>query len=346
MASRRTTELSSGEAAAVPLERPPGRAEESGSKGLSGAPAATLRREPLIEGQYQIGIIEELTGLEIQVELCSICCGLRGISLHHVVWRSHGGLRGTVLPLCLNCHERIHRREWEVVLDDDGMHVIDLETGEIIWRLKRWPKEMEGIAASAGDFIHLLDEVGEVTKQMAIIAPALKPDEAVEVYRALRDLGENGWKAQCRLIGEMHEHRLPGKSDAEKIEALSGAFGLRRSQLYSLLTVYRSFAESPIFDTSTLSQRYFVEASRAAEPEAWIALAQERKLTMPSFSSQDLAQEIRIAGARRAAPAAEAPVAPIMVWAKCSSCGVVGFHEKLPVGSDGQPVNISEYKEA
>ncbi|KKL11687.1 hypothetical protein LCGC14_2543280 [marine sediment metagenome] len=58
----------------------------------------------------------------------------------------------------------------------------------------------------------------------------------------------------------------------------------------------------------------------------------------------DLKTEIVKAGARRSEPDAVPPEAP-KVWAKCEECGHLGWVKKLPVGSDGKPVDVEEYKE-
>ena len=84
--------------------------------------------------------------------------------------------------------------------------------------------------------------------------------------------------------------------------------------------------------------------ARTDEPAAWMKVAEERKLEHPSFSRDDLAAEIVKSGARKYEPPAES-TAPPKVWGKCGECGHVGWMEKLPVGSGGQPVDVEEYKE-
>ncbi len=315
-----------------------------------------ITREPLHPLQRQLGVLEELTGIEIQPDRCAICSRMRGLGYHHLVFRSHGGHDGPLLPLCTTCHERIHDRIWEAWWDEEGVEVVEWNTGEVVWRQKRWPQELAHIARTAGDFIHLLDTTQEALKLMPLIAPALRTDEALEMDRALRDVQEDGWKARCRLLREMHDFRLAGLSSDEKIEALRDAFGLQRAQLLNLLAIGRTFADSTILDESPLSQGYFREAAKTTQPEAWVQMAQERKLASPQFSVQDLSAEIKRsnqaaieAGAppvlKNPAPSAPA-VQRVFVKVMCPH-GVefTTWAEKVPVGSDGQPVDIREYTE-
>jgi 5-methylcytosine-specific restriction endonuclease McrA len=39
---------------------------------------------------------------------CQICGSTYQISLHHIVFRSQGGLDGPRIPLCNHCHMRLH----------------------------------------------------------------------------------------------------------------------------------------------------------------------------------------------------------------------------------------------
>lgn len=273
------------------------------------------------------------------MELCSICTRARGVSDHHVVFRSRGGEEGPTMPCCVDCHNRIHDGTWTVDLAEDGIYLLDKE-GQPVWRLKRWP-----LPGEAGDLVAMLDQAGEALKLMPEIAPALLPWQAAEVFRALREVGEGGWRAQTRLIGEMAAWRMPGWSSPDKVEALCGLFGMRRSQAYNYVAVAESFRDSDVLENTQLSMGYAIEAARTAEPEAWLRVAEERKLEQPSFSRDDLKAEIIRAGARKSEPPAAESTAPPKVWAKCEQCGHVGWAEKLPVGSQGEPVNVEEYKD-
>jgi len=252
---------------------------------------------------------------------------------HHC---SHGGHEGAVLPACVKCHDRIHAREWHLkVSKEDGLEVYDAE-GTLIWRLKRWP-----LPGEAGDLVHLLDRLVEVERLMPDLAPALLPWQAVEVFNGLRTSCDSGWRAQMRLIGEFWEYRLPGISQGEKVAVLCELFSLRRSQVYSHLQVHEAFRVSSALDTTPLSMRYAVEAARSEHPEEWLGVAEERKMLHPSFSSDDLKQEIIRAEDRTNPLESRLPSETVKrVYGKCSECGAIGWHEKLPVGSDGKPVEV------
>lgn len=317
-------------------------AADSGSagaaEGLPGSKEEAVTREPFRPAQDQVAITEELTGVRLDLELCGVCSRNRGVGDHHIVFRSKGGHEGPTIPVCETCHRKIHMHEWTLELLERGMQLLDRE-GTVIWRLMAWP-----LAGEPGEFVQLLDRVTDATKLMPEIAPALLPWQAVEVFNSLRALGEGGWRAQTRLIGEMYQYRMPGWSGPEKVEALARFFTIRRSQAYNHLQIATAFRESTLLDDTQLSMGYVLEASRTEEPDAWLRLAQQRKVDHPAFSRDDLKEEIVKAGARKWEPSpAVAEAAQKMVYAECSHCGTVGWHKKLPIGSDGRPVNIEDY---
>lgn len=298
-----------------------------------------IEREPVSSYQRGVEVTAAVTGVKLDLELCAVCTRPRGLGGHHITFRSKGGEEGPQMPVCVDCHGRIHDHVWSVELLENGMVLNDRE-GQPVWRLMAWP-----LPGEAGEFVQLLDRVTETTKLMPVIAPALLPWQAVEVFRALREVGEGGWRAQTRLIGEMYQWRMPGWTSPDKVEALCSLFVLRRSQLYNHLQVAEAFNESNVLEQTELSMGYAIEASRTNEPEAWLKRAEEQKLQHPQYSRDDLKAEIVQAGARKSQPADETPASPQMVWAKCSHCGVAGWNERLPVGSDGKPVDVEEYKE-
>jgi len=287
--------------------------------------ADEVERVPFRPAQNQVAITEAITGVELELHLCGICSTNRGVSMHHAV-----------LPACVKCHNRIHAGEWKMKVSAEGLEVFDSE-GQLIWRLKRWP-----LSGEAGDLVSLLDRMIEIERLMPELAPSLLPWQAVEVFNGLRTSCDSGWRAQMRLIGEFWEYRLPGITQGEKVAVLCGLFSLRRSQVYSYLQVHEAFRVSSALDNTPLSMRYAVEAARSEHPEEWLGVAEERKMLHPSFSSDDLKQEIIRAGdrARPTEPGeAESPRAT-RVWGRCVQCGAIDWHEKLPVGSDGKPVEV------
>ena len=296
----------------------------------SGPAARTL--EPFRPSQAQTAVTEAMTGVRLDLELCTVCCTNRGVGDHHITFRSRGGEEGPTMPACVRCHQRVHDAEWIVSVEDDGLEIHDRE-GQLVWRLKRWPESLAHI--EAGQFVQLLDRVCDATKLMPEIAPALLPWQATEVFRALREAQDGGWRAQTRLAGEFAEYRLPHLSGPEKVQALCELFGVRKSQMFNYLQIARAFADSPVLEDSALSMGYAVEAARAKDPVRWLEHAQEVKLTHAAYSREDLREEIIRAGDRKwvAEETVTEAVAVKRAWGKCSGCGRVGWFEKLPVGS-------------
>ncbi len=297
-----------------------------------------LTYESLRPSQRQVAITEQLTGVSLEVEICAICSNNRGVSDHHVIFRSRGGTAGPTLPACVGCHDSIHRGDWKLGLLKDRLEIRDLQ-GEVIWRLQRWP-----FGGDAGQFVQLLDRVSDVEKLMPDIAPALLPWQAVQVFESLRIVSDGGWRAQMRLIGEFYTYRMPGRTSPEKIEALCNLFRIRRSQCYNHLQISEAFGESAVVEETSLGMGYLIEAARSKEPEQWLQFAEERKHVYPPFSRDDLRKEIERAGARRYQPPDEKTGTPAMVrvWGRCSECRHVGWLERLPVGSTGEVVEFEK----
>lgn len=303
---------------------------------------AEIIGEPLRPSQHQSEVTRAMTGVDLDLHLCAVCCTNRGVGDHHLVWRSHGGEDGPTLPVCPRCHGLVHANEWMLRIEKDGLAIYDRE-GTQIWRLKRWPEQVH----EPGYFVQLLDGVTEATTFMTEIAPALLPWQATEVFRALSDAQAGGWRAQARLIGEFFEYRMPHLDGPEKIKALCEMFGCRRSSIYNYVSVASAFKDSPALEATPLSLGYVIEAAKTADPIAWLDHAQERKEQHPAYSRSDLRAEIIQQQARvRTVASDSAEPAMGRVWAKCSGCGKADWMQRLPVGNDGKPVEIGGHEEA
>lgn len=287
---------------------------------------------PFRPSQNQADVTEAITGVKMDLECCVFCGAVRGVGDHHVVFRSHGGEDGPTVPVCQRCHDKVHDRYWFPELTEEGIFLNDPE-GQVIWRLLRWP-----LPGEPGAFVQQLDGIADVMKLMPEVAPALLSWQAVEVFNSLRDVGESGWRAQTRLIGEMHAYRLPHLKGPEKIEALCATFGIRRSQAHNYISLAREFGASTIMDETPLSMGFLIEATKAKNPEGWVKHAEDRKAQHPQYSRDDLKREIITAGDRVWPPAEEPKVT--RVWTMCTNCGKPGWNEKLPVGADGKPVEL------
>ncbi len=97
-----------------------------------------IEREPIRRSQRQTQITEAMTGVRLDLELCGVCSRSRGVGDHHLEFRSQGGEEGPTIPICIDCHGRIHAREWFLEIVSDGLEILDRE-GDLIWRLKKWP---------------------------------------------------------------------------------------------------------------------------------------------------------------------------------------------------------------
>jgi len=292
-----------------------------------------IEREPIRPWQSGTDVTEAMTGVRLDLEMCAICTRVRGVGDHHIIFRSAGGHEGPTLPACDVCHGRVHDREWTVVIEESGLSLTDRE-GQVIWRLQRWP-----LPGEPGEFVQLLDRVTQATKLMPEMAPALLPWQAAEVFRALKEVGEGGWRGQCRLAGELYRWRMPGLSGPEKVDALCGLFDLRRSQSYDLLQVASAFQGSDALEETPLSMGYAIEAARSTDPEKWLHVAEERKAEHKAYSRDDLKVEI-IKAEERKWPASDVTpegerLPPVQKrWGKCRGCSRVGWFDLLPVGSE------------
>lgn len=285
--------------------------------------------EPFRPSQNQTALTEAFAGIKLDIETCSICYANRGVSDHHLVFRSAGGEEGPTLPVCLRCHNCFHDRHWFPELTPEGLFVNNAE-GELIWRLLRWP-----IAADAGEFVQMLDNVSDATRSMPELAAAMLPWEMSEVFASLRSLGDSAWKSQSRMAGEVWRYRLPHLKPSDRIDAIADRFSLRKSQCYNLVSLDNCFPaeKSNVLDETPLSMGTVLEAARSTEPEKWLKHAEQRKMDHPQYSRQDLREDIIRAGERKQPPAETEPAGPKMVWGKCQGCGAVNWFERLPVGA-------------
>ncbi len=301
-----------------------------------------IERVLIRPSQSNLEVTTALTGIVPDPEMCNICTGtVRGIGDHHITFRGRGGKAGPVLPLCTNCHIQIHEGHWMLYASERGLELEDEETGEIIWRLLRYPFD-----GQPGDVVQALDSVTELQKHMTDIAPSLMTWQALEVYRALKEVGSQGWRATARLITEMYRYRTPGLAAGDKIEAIMRFFDLRKASVYNYLNVIEALGETPAFEESPLSMEMMVEASRTDDPEAWVKVFEERKVQHPQFNRGDAREEVNKAGASKAKPKEDDGGEPDkkMVYAVCGHCGVADWMESMPVGSDGKPVEIKDYQ--
>lgn len=300
-----------------------------------------IERVLIRPSQSNLEVTTALTGIVPDPHMCNLCTGtVRGIGDHHITFRGRGGKAGPVLPLCVNCHINLHEGHWMLYASERGLELEDEETGEIIWRLLRYPFD-----GQPGDVVQALDSVTELQKRMPEIAPALMTWQALEVYRALKEVGSQGWRATARLITEMYHYRTPGLAAGDKIEAIMRFFDLRKAQCYNYLNVIEAFGDVPEFEETPLSMEMLVEASRTEEPVAWLHVAEERKTEHPTFSRGDFRQEINKAGAAKAkVEDGGGEAKPAIVYALCKHCGKADWMEKQPVGSDGEPIKIEDYR--
>lgn len=304
---------------------------------------AEIVYEPLNPSQDQLKVTAALTGVYVDIDSCSVCGQVRGIGFHHVIFRSHGGTDGPVLPLCLKCHNSIHEGEWEarLIAQGPGQGAIELlgpPDDTVIWRLQAWPGKDD-----AGRFIRSIDAAHDAQQRVMEVAGALLPWQKREVFDALRSVQEGGWRAQVRLLDEYVRYGTPGLSPGEKEEAAMALFDIRRATYHNYRKIGETFRESDALERTEVSQRIALTAASTTEPEKWIDVAQERKLQDRNFTSDDLKEEAIIAGAWKPDAEGNVPEPKSRTqYGKCKECGHVGYFEVLPVGSDGKPVEPGE----
>ena len=233
---------------------------------------------------------------------CEICGSIRGLDRHHVIPKGMGGSRdpavhdeSNLMILCRSCHKRVHQGPWELRRSQNGVQVVDRETGQQVMR-RRYKSEL--------DVPGLFQQLNQVEDSLACLqeaVPYLTDDQLVEAFAYASSFSKRSWLVQAAILYEAQQRSIYGDRSLEAI-ARRFEISLRQAQKYAL--VWKVFfargkgEENVNVDAVLLDQPswYVVAASETRDPDQWLAYAQDRKLEDPRYSVSAFRQDIQQAG--------------------------------------------------
>ena len=237
----------------------------------------------------------------VTTEVCEICGTTRNLDRHHVLPKRMGGSRDpavhaetNLMTLCRNCHRKLHDGIWELQRTADRISVVDRHTGKQVMRRLLIP---DHDATKAFQWLNIAEHS---VQQMILDLPHLSDDQLVEAFRYATSLGKRAWLVQAAIMYEAEQRSIYG---AKNVEAIARGFEISRSQAYKYALVWKVFfskarkEESLNIETILLDEPswYVVAATETADPEAWLAYAQDRKAEDLSYSVSRFRQDILMA---------------------------------------------------
>lgn len=117
---------------------------------------------------------------------CPICGKSIYLQEHHVIFRSQGGHDGPKVYICFECHERRHREEILIEIEDGQIKVTDKTTGEVYYRSLK-PHEPTAEEGALAYRLHgaIMDLKASIELRFWQLGQALKEMRDSELYKVL-----------------------------------------------------------------------------------------------------------------------------------------------------------------
>jgi len=116
--------------------------------------------------------------------LCEVCGSIRNLDRHHVILKHMGGSKnpavhdeGNLITLCRGCHRNIHEGRWELVRSQEGIQVLDKDSGEQVMRRLYNP------GLDIPSLFQLLNLAEDSLSRLHQVLPYLTDEQLVEAYR-------------------------------------------------------------------------------------------------------------------------------------------------------------------
>ena len=202
-----------------------------------------------------------------------------------------------LMILCRQCHRNLHEGRWELIRSEEGIRVINQETGEDVMRRLHNP------GVDVASLFKLLNLTEETLRQLHRALPYFTDEQLVEAFGYTLSFGKHSWLAQAAIIYEAQKRSTYGERTLEAIARRFG-IGLRHAQKYAL--VWKVFftqngsedeEENVNIDAILLDEPswYVVAVTETNEPEKWVAYAQDRKMEDPRYSVAAFRRDIMVA---------------------------------------------------
>ena len=198
-----------------------------------------------------------------------------------------------LVTLCRKCHQNIHDERWELVRSEEGIRVIDCNTGEVVMRRLTNP------GLDIPSLFQLFNLTEESISQLLGALPYFNDEQLVEAFAYACSFGKRSWLLQAAILYEAQKRSTYGEHTLEAI-ARRFEIGIRQAQKYAL--VWKMFfnhdgeEENVNIDAISLDEPswYVVAATETREPEKWLAYAQDRKAADPRYSVAAFRRDIQI----------------------------------------------------
>ncbi len=242
---------------------------------------------------------------------CEICGTIRNLDRHHVIPKRMGGSQnptvhdeGNLITLCRGCHRNIHEGRWELIRSQEGIRVVDKNTGELVMRRLYNPD------LDIPSLFQLLNLAEDSLSRLHQALPYLTDEQLVEAFAYACSFGKRSWLVQAAILYEAQQRSTYGERTLEAI-ARRFEIGLRQAQKYAL--VWKVFfaqggqEENVNIDVILLDEPswYVVAATETTEPEKWLAYAQDRKQEDPRYSVASFRRDIQMASLTQSVPSTQ-----------------------------------------
>jgi hypothetical protein len=145
---------------------------------------------------------------------------------------------------------------------------------------------------------------------------SLSTADLVTLFKQLHESAQRNWQARVAVIAELASRiKGSGRNRCREVAAMIGISEPYTRQLYK---VSKTFSHNQLTETK-VKPSTVIAAAYSPEPERWLKRAEAEKLR-----EQDVWRGTR--AEKEPSPAGRKP-APKTVYARCQSCGNVGWHD-------------------
>ena len=101
-----------------------------------------------------------------------------------------------LVTLCRKCHQNIHDERWELVRSEEGIRVIDCNTGEVVMRRLTNP------GLDIPSLFQLFNLTEESISQLLGALPYFNDEQLVEAFAYACSFGKGSWLLQAAILYE------------------------------------------------------------------------------------------------------------------------------------------------
>ena len=137
---------------------------------------------------------------------CEICGSIQNLDHHHVIPKRMGGSKnpavhgeGNLTTLCRGCHRNVHEGRWELVRSQEGIRVLDKDTGEQVMR------RLYNLDLDIPSLFQLLNLAADSLSRLHQALPYLTDEQLVEAFAYASSFGKRSWLVQAAILYEAQQ---------------------------------------------------------------------------------------------------------------------------------------------